>query len=124
MEAKDCSPEEYLVEEVNLGVYAVDSAFLPAAVADLKDTNNQKELYLTDIVLRASKEGQTVLPIAVPESEGLGVNDPYDLCLVANELNKRKVKSLALAGVFFRAMIPFIRSLSSDAPSARAVAMA
>ena len=49
-EAKDCSPSEQEIQEVNPGVYAVDAGFLRQSIQALTTDNAQGELYLTDIV--------------------------------------------------------------------------
>lgn len=99
-EAKDCSAEELLIKEICQGSYAVDSAFLWPAVEGLKDNNAQKELYLTDIITKAASEGQRISSLPVPQNaEALGVNDYYDMQLVNQELNARRVKKLMRAGV-------------------------
>jgi bifunctional UDP-N-acetylglucosamine pyrophosphorylase / glucosamine-1-phosphate N-acetyltransferase len=100
IEASDCTPGEFQIKELNLGIYAVDSAFLRPAVESLDNSNAQGEYYLTDIVARASKEGQTttVLPISDPD-QGIGVNDLLDLTNVNQVINKRRVRELILSGV-------------------------
>ncbi len=99
-EAKDCNPEELLIQEVNSGVYAVDSSFLTPAVTGLKNDNAQKEFYLTDIVEKATHEGQTVaaFPISDPH-EAAGVNNSSDLHLVNRILAERHIGRLTEAGV-------------------------
>ncbi len=101
-EAKDCNPEEILIQEVNSGVYAVDSAFLGPAVKSLTNSNAQGEYYLTDIVEKASGEGQTVLafPLASAQ-EAAGVNSVADLALVNEILAHRHIKTLHENGVGF-----------------------
>ena len=101
-EAKDCNPEEALVSEVNSGFYAVDSAFLKPAVESLTNSNAQGEYYLTDIVEKASKEGQTVTAFPLADAgEAAGVNTAYELGLVNEVLAQRQIKKLQLDGVSF-----------------------
>jgi bifunctional UDP-N-acetylglucosamine pyrophosphorylase/glucosamine-1-phosphate N-acetyltransferase len=101
-EAKDCNPEEALIAEVNSGFYAVDSSFLKPAVESLTNTNAQGEYYLTDIVEKACKEGQTVTAFPLADaSEAAGVNNPYELSLVNDILAQRHIKRLQLEGVSF-----------------------
>jgi bifunctional UDP-N-acetylglucosamine pyrophosphorylase/glucosamine-1-phosphate N-acetyltransferase len=101
-EAKDCNPEEALIAEVNSGFYAVDSAFLKPAVESLTNDNAQGEYYLTDIVEKACKEGQTVTAFPLADaSEAAGVNTPYELSLVNDVLAQRQIKKLQLDGVSF-----------------------
>ncbi len=101
-EAKDCNPEELLIQEVNSGVYAVDSSFLTPAVEALTNNNAQKEYYLTDIVEKAANEGQTVVAFPLADAnEAAGVNNPSDLHFVNSILAQRHLSSLIEAGVFF-----------------------
>jgi bifunctional UDP-N-acetylglucosamine pyrophosphorylase/glucosamine-1-phosphate N-acetyltransferase len=117
-EAKDCSAEELLIKEICQGSYAVDSAFLWPAVEGLKDNNAQKEFYLTDVVTKAASEGQRVASYPVPQiAEALGVNDRYDMQLVNQELNARRVRALMRAGVVVQdPLSTFIDASVSIAP--------
>lgn len=101
-EAKDCNPEELLINEVNSGVYAVDSSFLKPAVESLQNNNSQKEYYLTDIIEKAVKEGQTVcaFPLGDPQ-EAAGVNTLSDLAYVNQVLERRHIRQLQADGVLF-----------------------
>lgn len=99
-EAKDCSVEESLIDEVNSGVYAVDSAFLSPAVTGLENNNAQKEYYLTDIVEKAAKEGQRVEAFLLPDAqEAGGVNNPAELQAVNRILERRQIATLVQTGV-------------------------
>ena len=101
-EAKDCNPEEKLIREVNSGVYAVDSSFLKPAIDSLKNTNAQGEYYLTDIIEKAVKEGQTVAAFPLSNSEeAAGVNSPSELHYVNTVLKRRHVARLQEHGVLF-----------------------
>jgi bifunctional UDP-N-acetylglucosamine pyrophosphorylase/glucosamine-1-phosphate N-acetyltransferase len=101
-EAKDCNPEELLISEVNSGVYAVDSSFLKPALESLTNNNAQKEFYLTDIVAKAAKEGQTVCAFPLGDArEAAGVNDKADLALINSILAARHIRKLESAGVVF-----------------------
>jgi bifunctional UDP-N-acetylglucosamine pyrophosphorylase/glucosamine-1-phosphate N-acetyltransferase len=99
-EAKDCSPAEHSITEMNSGVYAVDSAFLGPAVTELKNENVQKEFYLTDIVERAVVEGQIVEAIRAPNPRELfGVNTQAELTMINATLHERQIEALIDSGV-------------------------
>lgn len=101
-EARDCASHELLIDEVNTGTYLVDSAFLKPALEGLKNDNSQKEYYLTDIVERAAKEGQTVVGLPLMDSsESLGVNTPAELAQIEALLRARRLTKLAMEGVTF-----------------------
>ncbi|NCO57355.1 MAG: NTP transferase domain-containing protein, partial [Deltaproteobacteria bacterium] len=53
VEAKDASPAELALGEINTGLYCFDLAFLRAALPNLSRDNAQGELYLTDVVAMA-----------------------------------------------------------------------
>lgn len=99
-EFKDCSPEERLINEINSGIYVVDSSFLPAALQQLNSNNAQGEFYLTDIVAQAVQEGQTVSCLEHFDlSEVQGVNNRLDLAESSKLLRRRRVNSLIETGV-------------------------
>jgi len=101
-EAKDCNPEELLISEANSGVYAVDSAFLKPAIESLTNNNAQKEYYLTDIVAKATQEGQTVCAFPLGDArEAAGVNTFADLAFVNSILAARQIDALQATGVLF-----------------------
>lgn len=104
-ENKDCNPEERLVSEVNSGVYAVDSSFLKPAIDSLSNDNAQREYYLTDIVAKATTEGQTVSAYTLGDpNEAAGVNTTSDLAHVNAVLTKRHLNRLQENGVIFDAI--------------------
>jgi bifunctional UDP-N-acetylglucosamine pyrophosphorylase/glucosamine-1-phosphate N-acetyltransferase len=100
VEQKDCTPEQARVKEINTGIYAVDSAFLAPAIEGLTNDNAQGEYYLTDIVGKASSEGQTVAVIVGKDpSEVQGVNTLIELQQINRDLLARKVAELVESGV-------------------------
>ena len=50
VEARDATPEQRAIREINTGVYIVDAAFLRDALDALAPNNAQGEYYLTDII--------------------------------------------------------------------------
>ncbi|MBX7138019.1 MAG: bifunctional UDP-N-acetylglucosamine diphosphorylase/glucosamine-1-phosphate N-acetyltransferase GlmU [Oligoflexia bacterium] len=102
VEKKDCSPEQSRIEEVNGGVYAVDSAFLVPAIKNLTNNNAQKEYYLTDIVAKAAAEGQRVVAVLADDhQELLGVNTFMELAEVKRIMLNREIAILIENGVEF-----------------------
>jgi len=101
-EARDCNAKELLCQEVNSGVYLVDSAFLTPAVENLKNDNAQKEYYLTDIVGKAIEEGQRVCSLPVQNTEEMiGVNTVAELMQVERVFQRRLIEDLAGKGICF-----------------------
>jgi len=101
-EVKDCQRTELLIQEVNSGVYLVDSAFLSPAIDSLNHNNAQAEYYLTDIIEKAVLEGQRVFACPTRSSdEILGVNTHSDLMKVERALKLRAIETLVEQGVHF-----------------------
>ncbi len=94
-EAKDASPQELAVTEVNPGVYVFERDFLVRTLPELGSQNAQGEVYLTDLVERAA----SVWDWPVPFLETLGVNDPADLAEAQAVLHARRARLLAQNGV-------------------------
>ena len=75
-EAKDCSPQELEIQEVNTGFCAFRSAALRESLPKLKNQNKQGEYYLTDVFEMLVEGGEAVLPIMTDDpDEVLGIND-------------------------------------------------
>jgi UDP-N-acetylglucosamine diphosphorylase/glucosamine-1-phosphate N-acetyltransferase len=80
VEEKDATSEEKKIQEINTGIYCVESSFLFQAVEEINNENAQKEYYLTDIVQIAEKRGLKVVSRIAPEpAEVMGVNTPEEL---------------------------------------------
>lgn len=103
VEAKDASPEQKRIREVNGGIYLFRTADLNSALKNLSTDNAQGEYYLTDVVAWLRKEGKRVgAVIADDPVEALGVNSRAELALVEAELIRRHVEALMSDGVTFR----------------------
>ena len=100
-EHKDCTPKEREIHEVNPGVYCIDLAFLRHAIAGLNTNNAQGELYLTDIVADAAREGG-VASLSWEMDDLRGINDRYELSLVASTMRERIAKAHGANGVTIR----------------------
>jgi UDP-N-acetylglucosamine diphosphorylase/glucosamine-1-phosphate N-acetyltransferase len=80
VEAKDATPAEKKIREINTGIYCVDSRFLFEAVAEISNNNAQKEYYLTDMIEIACRKGFKVRSfIAENPLEVMGINTPEEL---------------------------------------------
>jgi bifunctional UDP-N-acetylglucosamine pyrophosphorylase / glucosamine-1-phosphate N-acetyltransferase len=100
VEQADATPDQQAVREVNAGVYAVDGAFLRAALPRLRPANAQGELYLTDLVAIARADGLPVRAVLCDDVwQVSGVNDRVQLAAVRAELNRRLLRHWMLAGV-------------------------
>lgn len=99
VEHRDCSAEDLRIQEVNPGLYAVRAKFLRTSIAQLSPNNAQGQLYLTDVVELAAKQGR-VVDLQGDMSTLVGVNDQRDLALAAAMLRRRVAQDLASSGVF------------------------
>ena len=102
VEEKDATPREKLLNEVGVSIYTFAPQFLTTGVASLKNTNAQKEYYLTDLIAQAASKKRTIETLSWDSPEDVrGVNNPYELSLAADLLNARILKGHALNGVRF-----------------------
>lgn len=100
VEQADASLEELAVGEVNSGVYAFDLEVLRDALRRLDTHNAQGELYLTDVVAIARREGLSVGAVGVSDPWLVaGVNDRVQMAALGAELNRRVLERWMRAGV-------------------------
>ncbi|MGZ5476697.1 MAG: bifunctional UDP-N-acetylglucosamine diphosphorylase/glucosamine-1-phosphate N-acetyltransferase GlmU [Thermoanaerobaculia bacterium] len=103
VEAKEASPEEKRIKEVNAGVYVFDGEHLFDDLRSLSNTNAQGEYYLTDLIAVLRKSGRPVGAVVADDPiEALGVNSRSDLAQVEGEIQRRVVDRLMNEGVTFR----------------------
>ncbi|MEW6298240.1 MAG: bifunctional UDP-N-acetylglucosamine diphosphorylase/glucosamine-1-phosphate N-acetyltransferase GlmU [Thermodesulfobacteriota bacterium] len=83
VEARDASPAERAVQEINTGIYCVQAEFLFAALERLQPLNAQGEYYLTDIVAQAvaARLPTQAVQLADPQEVG-GINTREELALM------------------------------------------
>lgn len=102
VEEKDANAREKLIREVGVSIYTFNSAFLANGVASLKNSNIQKEYYLTDLIALAVSKKRAIETVVWENDEDVrGVNNPYELALAADILNSRVIKKHAMNGVRF-----------------------
>lgn len=90
-EAKDCTEEEKLVNEVNSGLYIFSSKKLFEALKKIKNENAQGEYYLTDVPKILLSEGGKVSVCKRPlGDELLGVNTKEQLLEVEDILRNNR----------------------------------
>lgn len=100
VEAKDATPEEAAITEVNVGVYAFELAFLKDAVKKLATDNAQKEYYLTDALELALFNGLPVAAVRLSDAgESMGANSQAELAAVNREYYARRRAKLVEEGV-------------------------
>jgi len=83
VEQKDCNDKEVLISKVNTGIYCIKSKILCKYLPYLKNNNNQKEYYLTDIIEIIKREENTNIEMLEIEKERiieiLGINTSEQL---------------------------------------------
>jgi bifunctional UDP-N-acetylglucosamine pyrophosphorylase/glucosamine-1-phosphate N-acetyltransferase len=90
VEARDASPEELEIREVNSSIYVFDAATLWPALERLQPNNAQGELYLTDTVRDFVAAGERVaVHQADDPAEAEGVNTRAELAAAAAVLRDR-----------------------------------
>ncbi|MFH1474346.1 MAG: bifunctional UDP-N-acetylglucosamine diphosphorylase/glucosamine-1-phosphate N-acetyltransferase GlmU [Chloroflexota bacterium] len=100
VEARDATPDELTVGEVNAGVYAFDAAWLRPAIARLTPSRATGELYLTQLVDLAVADGGTVVAFEAPDDGTLdGINDRVQLAQATLILRERINTAWMRAGV-------------------------
>ena len=99
VEAKDATPAERAVKEINAGLYAFERAALLPALARLKPQNAQGEFYLTDVVALLREDGHRVAAVKAEDpGEALGVNNVAELAETDRLLRRRRALALMREG--------------------------
>lgn len=100
VEAKDATPEERAIDEINTGTYCFDARALFGLLDRVGTDNAQGEYYLTDMIAIFRGEGLSVAAVATDDpSEGIGVNTRVQLAEVTRVLQSRINERHMLAGV-------------------------
>jgi bifunctional UDP-N-acetylglucosamine pyrophosphorylase/glucosamine-1-phosphate N-acetyltransferase len=100
VEARDASPQELALREVNSGIYAFRAEKLWRALERLQPHNAQGELYLTDTLGFLVADGEPCAVQVAPDPlEVEGINTRVELAAVAAALRDRINEAHMLAGV-------------------------
>lgn len=99
VEARDASPAERLINEVNASIYVFDGPKLRAAIDRVDSNNAQGEFYLTDVVGLLVAGGERVEALVLDDpGDAVGVNTPAELAAVETALYARRAGEMILAG--------------------------
>ena len=97
VEHKDCSESELEINEINCGIYAINTAYLCKHLPSLKNNNSQNEYYLTDIIeIIKREESVAVGTYEMPQEdqyETTGVNTLEQLKELEKYLVRNGVKN-------------------------------
>jgi bifunctional UDP-N-acetylglucosamine pyrophosphorylase / glucosamine-1-phosphate N-acetyltransferase len=100
VEARDATPAQLALKEINTGIYLVGAALLRTALAQLRNDNSQREFYLTDIVAIARAHGRNVVAWhALDGAEFAGINSREDLARMETQIREEVNRRLMAAGV-------------------------
>jgi bifunctional UDP-N-acetylglucosamine pyrophosphorylase/glucosamine-1-phosphate N-acetyltransferase len=100
VEAKDASPDELRLQEVNSGIYVFDAVKLWPLLDRLEPKNAQGELYVTDTLGMLVQDGEPVaVHVAETAWEVEGINTRAELAFVAAKLRDRINEQHMLNGV-------------------------
>jgi bifunctional UDP-N-acetylglucosamine pyrophosphorylase/glucosamine-1-phosphate N-acetyltransferase len=101
VEARDASPRERKIREINAGYYfASRASHLREWLAELKPNNEQSEYYLTDIVSIARRRGEKVEAwVAGDPTEFAGINSREELAQMEAQIRASVNRKVMAAGV-------------------------
>ena len=99
VEARDATPEQLALHEVNAGVYLFNVGPLLEGLSHLTCANNQREYYIVDLIPWACAEGLKVLPVKLPAENLAGVNNPLELSRLSLRMRDRILERWLLSGV-------------------------
>lgn len=99
-EEKDATLEQRKIKEINPGVYLIPKHKLPHWLNNISTNNAQKELYLTDIIELAIKDGIIVHTEEVLKiEEVMGVNSRNQLAALERYYQRQQAEKLMRQGV-------------------------
>jgi bifunctional UDP-N-acetylglucosamine pyrophosphorylase/glucosamine-1-phosphate N-acetyltransferase len=100
VEAQDASEAELAIAERNTGVYLLGAPLLREGLANLRNDNQQGELYITDVVGFAVERGYGVEALWLEDAdECLGINSRAELAAAATIMRRRINDALMADGV-------------------------
>lgn len=100
VEEKDADEDERRINEINAGVYIVESGLLFDLLKRLKPNNAQGEYYLTDIIEESNKDGMPVHAYRINDfSEASGINSRADLAFVSGKIYQSVAEQHMTEGV-------------------------
>lgn len=90
VEEVDASPDERQIREINTSIYVFDSSLLLRSLKELRPTNRQSELYLTDCPTVLQQWGHKVIAVpAFSEEEAAGINSRRELARAHGLMQRR-----------------------------------
>ncbi|HEY6812935.1 MAG TPA: bifunctional UDP-N-acetylglucosamine diphosphorylase/glucosamine-1-phosphate N-acetyltransferase GlmU [Propionibacteriaceae bacterium] len=100
VEHRDADEIQRQITEINSGIYVFNAAALEAALTGLEPTNDQGELYLSDVPAVIRQAGQPVAALLIDDLwQTEGVNDRIQLSRMNAEVNRRTLHHWMREGV-------------------------
>ncbi len=100
VEAKDATPQQLAIQEINTGIYLFRTDLLRKWLAALTADNAQREYYITDCLATAVREQRRVSCHLAEGSWAMsGINDRAELAMATALLQRRKLEELNAEGV-------------------------
>jgi bifunctional UDP-N-acetylglucosamine pyrophosphorylase / glucosamine-1-phosphate N-acetyltransferase len=100
VEHRDADDAQLEIIEINSGIYVFDAAILRSALTELAPSNDQGELYLTDVLSVVREAGKTIGAYLIDDLwQTEGVNDRVQLSQMNAELNRRILQRWMREGV-------------------------
>jgi bifunctional UDP-N-acetylglucosamine pyrophosphorylase/glucosamine-1-phosphate N-acetyltransferase len=100
VEQRDATEAEAAINEVNTSVYCFRTSLLGVALRRITDSNDQGELYLTDVIQILAEAGHLIETMVAPDvAWAVGVNDRSQLATAEAELRRRINEKWMMAGV-------------------------
>lgn len=100
VEEKDATAKQRAIQEINTGIYLVNTTDLKKWLPKITNQNAQQEFYLTDLILCAVKEKTAIHSIQPKHYEEiLGINDRLQLACLERYYQERVAEKWMLQGV-------------------------
>jgi bifunctional UDP-N-acetylglucosamine pyrophosphorylase/glucosamine-1-phosphate N-acetyltransferase len=100
IEHRDAGELQRQITEINSGIYVFHAASLKAALAELAPTNDQGEMYLSDVPAAVRRAGKPVAALLIDDRwQTEGVNDRIQLSRMNAEVNRRILERWMREGV-------------------------
>ncbi len=99
VEERDADETTRAIDEINVGTYAFDAAWLRSTIPRIRPSSSG-ELYLTDLVAEAVAGGRGVHVVeAADPDDAIGINDRVALAAAEERVRRRIVEAHMRAGV-------------------------
>tara|TARA_Y100001960_G_C14767879_1_gene878075 strand:+ start:287 stop:1660 length:1374 start_codon:yes stop_codon:yes gene_type:complete len=103
VEERDANKDIKKIKEINTGIIAIKEGVLRKYLKQIKNNNNQKEYYLTDLINLFSRNGLKVTSHSIHDTvEVMGINSKKDLAELERKNILKKAQNLVKKGTLIR----------------------